>query len=76
MSMPLELRRKKRSEYAALHGISVKASHHFIKNHPKSRRALKLTEEFTSFKVTRFDLFPEIYDRIELTELLEKTNEV
>lgn len=73
MMMPLEVRRMKRIEYASLQGISVKASHHFINNHPLRLEAIKRTEEFTGYEVTRFDLFPDVFKRDELIELIEKT---
>lgn len=59
-------------EFAAAHQISERTAYNYITNHPVSCKSMGITERFTSNQVTRFDIAPEVYDRNELIQLLER----
>ena len=72
MAFPLKARREKRKLFSESHGITQKQSHHFAKRHPKRLDAIRITEKFTEYQVTRFDLFPDLYDKQEIISLIQK----
>ena len=74
MSFPVGVRREKWQNFATAHGVTVKQAYYYTKNHPRNFRSLGITEEVTQFKVTRFEIFPEIFSLEELKTLIAKVS--
>jgi hypothetical protein len=72
MSLPLAVRKIRREAFSQAQGIPNKRSHHFTRHHPLEIKAIEITENFTDFEVTRFDLFPELFNQAEIKKLLDR----
>lgn len=71
-SFPLAERRVQMERFQSAHGLSSNQARYFLRKHPCDHQKLKITEEITGFKITRFDLFPEVFNREGLKQLMAK----
>lgn len=72
MSIPLKARMVKKQEFCAAHGIISAQLENFLKRHPMDSESLCITEQFTNFEVTRFEIYPGIYNLEHIKSLIKK----
>lgn len=75
MRFPVATRREKWLAFAAAHKVSLKRAYYLTRKHPKTYEALAITEAVTNFEVTRFDIFPELFNIEDIDRILVKVRD-
>jgi hypothetical protein len=71
--VPKGERREWLVKLAAAHGKSSRSVYRWVQEdglHPKDPISLSITEKFTNYEFSRFDEYPELYDRNDTAQAL------
>lgn len=69
-NFPASKRKEQWSKFASAHGVSISQARYITRKHPLTDRSLSITERITGYKVTRFDIYPEVFNREALKGLI------